>query len=203
MKKLLCLVLLGGSILSSSVFGVDILYLKELKDKCDKDDLVACAWLGAEYSRQDYVAKAKEYLIKSCKGGSDTGCSFLSDLHNEGMYDLSDILNDDFKPNNKYSYKTLKPHIKNCKKGLIDSCDILAYSYANGLGVKQDYAKAIKLLKKACDVKEWFSCYRLGFMYSQGIGVKQDYVKAKKYFEKWCHHSRDCENYEILKNLGY
>lgn len=201
MKKLLCLMLLGVSL------NANILEIKELKTKCNQKDLNACVSLGNEYYQQACYAKARDIWIKACKGGNSTGCEYLYNLHISGIFNLSSFFKDGFKTQSELTHKTFKFSAKHCNEGSIQHCSILAFFYANGFGgVKQDYAKARKLYAKACDKEVESSCNHLGFLYSEGLGGKQDYAKAKKYFAKFCEFKYlidNCENYEILKDLGY
>ena len=54
--------------------------------------------------------------------------------------------------------------------------------YANGQGVPQDYAEAMKWYRKAADQGDDTAQYNLGLMYYNGRGVPQDYVAAHKWF---------------------
>ena len=58
--------------------------------------------------------------------------------------------------------------------------------YIKDQGVEQDYNKAIKLYKKACDGDIAEACHNLGVLYALGKGVKQDYDSAKRYVFKAC-----------------
>ena len=59
---------------------------------------------------------------------------------------------------------------------------LLGVMYAQGQGVKQDYAKARELFEKAAVQGLADAQFRLGVMYAQGQGVKQDYVAAYRWF---------------------
>ena len=50
--------------------------------------------------------------------------------------------------------------------------------YANGQGVTQDYAEAVKWFKLAAAQGYASAQYNLGLMYANGQGVTQDYVIA-------------------------
>lgn len=73
-----------------------------------------------------------------------------------------------------------------------------------GLGVlyykEQNYKKAYKYSKIACDGKNEFGCSFLAALYRNGEGVKQNYKKTKKYFGKACNlgHQKSCEEYKKL-----
>jgi uncharacterized protein len=56
--------------------------------------------------------------------------------------------------------------------------------YAQGLGVEQDYAEAVKWYRKAADQGVTAAQSNLGLMYAQGLGVAQDYAEAVKWY-RW------------------
>ena len=65
-------------------------------------------------------------------------------------------------------------------------CFGLGISYENGNGVDQDYAKAIQLHDKACDLNEGRGCHNLGNIYLNGDAGTPDYAKASQYFSRAC-----------------
>lgn len=70
-----------------------------------------------------------------------------------------------------------------CSQNDLKACIELGKTYFE----KQNYEKAIKFVKKACDGGDVDGCYGLGLLYNEGVGtIKQDYVKAKEYFVKAC-----------------
>jgi TPR repeat protein len=60
----------------------------------------------------------------------------------------------------------------------------LGHLYADGFGVKQDYAKARVVFEKAAEKGDANSMSGLGWLYASGLGVKQDYDKAREWYEK-------------------
>ena len=58
----------------------------------------------------------------------------------------------------------------------------LGVMYANGRGVPQDYAEAVKWYRKAAEQGDFASQFNLGNLYSNGRGVPQDYVLAHMWF---------------------
>jgi len=75
----------------------------------------------------------------------------------------------------------------------------LGIMYASGVGVKQDYERAIKLLKQASDGGDAYAGFSLGNMYAQGDGVKKDFKEAAIWFEK----SANAGNSQAAYNLAY
>ena len=82
--------------------------------------------------------------------------------------------------------KEIKNLIELCNKGNFSSCNSLGYMYDKGLGVEQDYKKALELYQKACEGGDMIGCKNLGYMYDEGLGVKQDYKKAVELYQKAC-----------------
>ena len=54
----------------------------------------------------------------------------------------------------------------------------------SGMGVEQDYSKAIPLLERGCELGHHRSCHNLGVLYYHGKGVEKDLDKFKLYNEK-------------------
>ena len=52
--------------------------------------------------------------------------------------------------------------------------------YANGKGVPQDYAEAVKWYRRAAEQGDAYAQNNLGLMYANGKGVPQDYAEAVK-----------------------
>ncbi len=62
---------------------------------------------------------------------------------------------------------------------------------------KQEYKKATKLYKKACDANKAKACDRLGFMYFNANGVKVDENLSLKYYQKACKLNEDNGCYRV------
>jgi hypothetical protein len=58
----------------------------------------------------------------------------------------------------------------------------LGVRYANGDGVPQDDAEAVRLYRRAADQGHARAQNNLGFMYATGRGVPQDYAEAVRWF---------------------
>ena len=56
--------------------------------------------------------------------------------------------------------------------------------HGNGLGVPQDYAKAVGWWRKAAEQGFAKAQHNLGLMYDNSLGVPQDYAKAEKWYRK-------------------
>ena len=57
----------------------------------------------------------------------------------------------------------------------------LGVMYANGYGVQQDYAEAVRWYRLAADQGLAVAQHGLGRMYANGAGVPQDYAEAAKW----------------------
>ena len=73
--------------------------------------------------------------------------------------------------------------------------------YYEGLGARQDYAKAREWFEKASNHGHAYAQWQLGKMYAAGESVEQDYSKAKEWFEKSCTngYAAGCDEYEKLR----
>ena len=61
---------------------------------------------------------------------------------------------------------------------------ILANCYIEGIGVEQDYAKAVTIYEEYTEQGYAIAQNNLGVCYYNGKGVKQDYVKAVYWYTK-------------------
>ena len=80
----------------------------------------------------------------------------------------------------------------------------LGVMYANGQGVRQDYAQAVQWYRRAAEQGHAQAQNNLGVMYEQGQGVRQDSALAQEWYGKACDsgNQKGCDNYRRLK-LGY
>ena len=60
----------------------------------------------------------------------------------------------------------------------------IGYLYHNGLGVEQDYKKAMEWYEKATELGNPSAMNNIGYLYQNGLGVEQDYKKAMEWYEK-------------------
>jgi len=77
--------------------------------------------------------------------------------------------------------------------------------YAQGIGIKQDYHKAVEWTTKAANQENAEAQLILGISYEFGKGVRQDYKKAKELFGKSCDNGlqKGCDKYRELNEKGY
>jgi hypothetical protein len=75
--------------------------------------------------------------------------------------------------------------------------------YRNGLGDKQDYAKAMSWFRKAADQGDAKAQMNVGWLYEHGLGVHQDCAEAATWYRLWesikrFHCWRHCERSQIV-----
>ena len=87
--------------------------------------------------------------------------------------------------NKRGDYKTAIKHLRPlAEKGLPEAQALLGAMYAQGRGMPQDPAEAIKWFRKGIAQDNHWAQHNLGYMYSQGYGVPQNYFEAAKWFRK-------------------
>jgi TPR repeat protein len=66
----------------------------------------------------------------------------------------------------------------------------------------QNFFKANKNYKQACDLRDGFSCNQIGIDYAKGIAIRKDIEKARSYFGLACdyEYKSGCSNYA---NMGF
>ena len=74
------------------------------------------------------------------------------------------------------SFRTL------AEQGVADAQAFLGFMYAQGRGVPQDDAEAVRWHHQAAEQGHALAQAKLGAMYAMGRGVPQDYVQAHKWF---------------------
>ncbi len=164
MKKiLLILCLLGFSVVASAADDIVITddMVVKFKQDCDSNEALGCARLGFAYAngkgvKQNYF-KANKYYKKACDLDYAEGCYNLGFLYDENKGVLGFLYDEN--------------------KG------VSGVFYDEG---KQNYFKANKYYKKACDLDYANGCAGLGFLYDEGKGVRQDFCKAKEFYGKAC-----------------
>ena len=70
------------------------------------------------------------------------------------------------------------------EKGNVKAQFNLGLMYDSGMGVSQDYKKALNWYRKAADQGHTKSQYNLGALYDNGISVSQDYKEAVDWYLK-------------------
>ena len=89
--------------------------------------------------------------------------------------------------------------LKKAEAGDHDAQFSLGLMYYDGLGVPQDYKKALQWFARAADQGNVSAQYNLGLMYYHGDGIPQDYKKAVQWFTRAAEQGHDMAQY----NLGF
>ena len=75
----------------------------------------------------------------------------------------------------------------------------LGFMYDEGLGVDQDYIKAVEFYQQAALLGNASGQFNLAYMYDEGLGVERDYAIARNWYEK----SAAQQHPFAENNLGY
>ena len=75
----------------------------------------------------------------------------------------------------------------------------LGWMYYVGLGVKQDYAQAVRWWTKAAEQGYAIAQFNMGFMYYYARGVKEDYAEAVR----WWTNAAEQGHIRVYSYLGY
>lgn len=75
---------------------------------------------------------------------------------------------------------------RSCELGEFQSCGMLAFLAANGVGMEKDLAKAARLYQRACNGADLDTCVKLGELYARGEGVSPDRARAIELFTRAC-----------------
>ncbi len=105
---------------------------------------------------------------------------------------------------NEAAKKDIDKAVSRCYNGISNRCVNAGVMYKEGKYVTQDYNKAIKFFKIACDDKAYVGCYNLAIMYSSGAGVKRDIGKAVKLYNNSCqnNNAESCYNLAVMYHEG-
>lgn len=106
--------------------------------------------------------------------------------------DMSSYISDEIK---KEHFEAL---VKAAQEGDIESINLLARFYNDGINVMADQAKAFSLWKKTADFGDAEGLFYVGVFYGTGDVVAQDYVKSIQYLQQ----SADLGYADALYQLG-
>ena len=135
--------------------------IKHYDRQCDAKNYFACFFVGALHYKQKQYSESKKYFELVCDKANSKDSYQLEFI--DGSLDKVPAI-----------------------KIMQSACSDLAKHYYNGLGVRQDYSKALQYHKKACGLGRADSCASAGGDYALGENVKKDLKLAKSYFEKAC-----------------
>jgi TPR repeat protein len=185
----------------------------ETPGRCTEDDCKAIEkqadWIGAlcfadeakvsgqERERRKQVERAFSLFEKSHSKGQLAWIQGYADLGKAKGDARIDLL-ENFLRREIMDAATATAYIKNKEKATKDMAllkeraeggdaqaqDELGAMYAEGRGVKKDYAEAVVWFRKAAEQGEATGQNELGVMYAEGRGVTQDYAQAVTWFRK-------------------
>jgi TonB family protein len=75
------------------------------------------------------------------------------------------------------------------EKGDGEAKNAIGYLYQQGLGVTQDYAKAMSWYRKAADQNNAQAERDIASFYKKGLGVPQDHSEAEAWYKKAAEHT--------------
>lgn len=187
MKKMLCLVLVLLTVLSSCV-------------SASADSRLDTAIAYYEYG---YYKKAEQLFLELGREGNVIACAYLANIYNNNFTnsasakadylfwsDKADKIMDDMYKENialreKDDYAGAAEILEvlvlfNHPKALND----LAVYYKNGLGVTKDLAVSFEYMSRAAALDHPTSVYNMGIYYENGHYVQKDLETALSYFER-------------------
>jgi uncharacterized protein len=197
--------------------------LSLFKSACDGKVPAGCDGLAYMYRYGRAVpvdlAKAHSLYQQACNDGFDSSCKTLTSFTSTAAGNpatnfagssspaLKAVADRGLTEYNQKDYTHAETDFQSaCSQGDMPSCSYLAYMYDFALGVPQNYAKAISLLRKSCEGGVMPGCHNLANMYESGKGVPQDYQKASTLFQRACtggeFHACDGLGYLYLNGLG-
>ena len=160
--------------------------------------LAICVANADEFQKALCGDRSLEYCIehfdRQCEAKNYVACSFLATLHLEQeKYSESkkyrELVCDKANSNDSFQVEMINGSFDEkvpVTQSMQIACSELARFYYNGLGVRQDFTKALQYHKKACDLGWADSCAKVGYEYILGENVKGDSKLAKNYYEKSC-----------------
>lgn len=127
--------------------------LKDLDEKCSKNELDACEKLYDFYSRKEKnigdPQKASDYSYKLCSAGKGIYCKVIADKFHEGV-----VYEKNEKEADKYYKLASQIFQKECNNGDLASC---AYAIVDKRN-EEDYTKKLEAL---CDADNPYACGKL------------------------------------------
>ena len=136
--------------------------IKHFDRQCKAKNYGACLSLGSLQREQEQYSESKKYFELVCD-----------------------------KANSKDSFQIerIDGSLGNKVPAIIamkGACSDLAKYYYNGIGVRQDFTKALQYNNKACDLGNGDSCAFAGIQYYYGEGTKKDLNRVIKLWTKSC-----------------
>ena len=89
--------------------------------------------------------------------------------------------------------------LKAADKGSSNALNTLGLIYKNGLGVDENYDKAMSYFEESAEKENMLAMQNIGDMYRYGLGVDKDYSEAYSWYLK----SMEAGNMELTDDLDY
>lgn len=162
-----------------------ILYEKAIEQKLPKA-MTNLGYLLTHGRNFSDVEKAISLYERAAEAGDTDAYYLLGDVY-------------DYGPRRDYynKHKARECYEKAAEKGHLNAQYRLGMMYKDGVGARQDSAKAVQWLEKAMSRKHIDAYYALGMMYYDGEGIEKDLPKAKEMFGLGCDagHDKCCAMY--------
>ena len=163
-----------------------------------------CA-LGDCYAKGQGVSWNPQYSVewyhKAADQGDRTGMLKLSSYYKEEL---------DYEEAKKWSDKAKYGYtIDELFQWAIDGDKDAQYELGNfcykGIGVSQNYIRAVEWYLESAEQRHKDAQYKLGICYAQGKGIQQNYIEAQKWFRKAAEQGQKDAQYElgICYTYGY
>lgn len=197
-------------------------FFEDFPHQCEKDKEDGCAQLSMFYALASRDKEAIAYAKKTQNfnqtvgeigamfydmGENDRAISYLKFACNGTNY-YCGVLADAYWKQEDY-FNAIKYYTPLCQRGNGElkgyACQKLGYFSMNGLGMRQDFAQAMKYNKIGCNfLNGGVACYNIGYLYANGLRVKQNLSTAKQFFGKACDlgNQQGCEEYKQLNSFG-
>ncbi len=153
----------------------DIIYCDEKSNEKNNIDLSLCP---KDFS-DEYKAHAEAWKTHDNALIEKTWGKILSII--EGYSFKHEIDNHN---HSEYDYTSFCWNKKAAEQGYMLAQNKLGSYYYHGIGVTQDYKKAVEWYRKSADQGHAVAQNNLGSCYFSGIGVTQDYKKAVEWYRK-------------------
>ena len=93
--------------------------------------------------------------------------------------------------------------LKGAQEGNIESMNLLARAYYNGIGRVADYSKAFSLWQKTAEMGDAEGLFWIGALYGTGDIVSQDYTTSTQYFQKSADQGYADALYLSMAGMGF
>ena len=160
-----------------------------MQKACDGGELDACGnvYTLDIYGRGDAGKEADGWtkLQSLCSGSERTTCESVADLYLAGQGSVVP----------KDPPRARKLYEEACAAGVGRGCNSFGLILIQGLGGSKEEAKAVTIMRAACEQDDFDSCVNIGFLHMDGAaGVAKDAAKGNDYFEKGCKmgHAKSC-----------